>query len=294
VIVTAGSQQALDLAVRLLLDPGETAWVEDPGYLGARGAFRAAAVRPAPIPVDGEGFNAAEGEARAPEARLACVTPSHQFPLGTTMPLARRMMLIEWARRRRAWIVEDDYDSEFRYAGRPLPALQGLDSSGRVIYTGTFSKVLFPALRLGYMVVPEQLVDAFVSARALADRHPPGLEQALAAEFLAEGHFARHLRRMRALYAERQQALLAALRAEIGDRLEVAPAEAGMQLIGWLPDTADDSEVARKAAEAGVIVTAVSTYSMKTRLRPGLLLGYSAFTNRQIREAARKLATVLK
>jgi len=293
VIVTAGSQQALDLAVRLLLDPGDTAWVEDPGYLGARGAFRAAGIRTVPIPVDHEGLNAAEGESRAPEARLACVTPSHQFPLGATMPLARRMMLLDWARRRRAWIVEDDYDSEFRYAGRPLPALQGLDSSGRVIYTGTFSKVLFPALRLGYMVVPKQLVDAFVSARALADRHPPGLEQALAAEFLAEGHFARHLRRMRALYAERQQALLAALRSEIGDGLEVAPAEAGMHLIGWLRNGADDSAVAQKAAEAGVLVTDLSAYSMKAQLRPGLLLGYAAFTPRQIREAARKLAVAL-
>jgi GntR family transcriptional regulator/MocR family aminotransferase len=294
VIITAGSQQALDLAVRLLLDPGDTAWVEDPGYLGARGAFRAAAVRPVPIAVDREGFNAAEGEIRAPDARLACVTPSHQFPLGATMPLARRMMLLEWARRRRAWIVEDDYDSEFRYAGRPLPALQGLDSSGRVIYTGTFSKVLFPALRLGYMVVPEQLVDAFVTARALADRHPPGLEQALAAEFLAEGHFARHLRRMRALYAERQQALLTALRTEIGGSLEVAPDEAGMHLIAWLPNNADDAEVARRAVEAGVMLNAVSTYSMKTRLRPGLLLGYAAFNARQIREATRKLGAILR
>ena len=294
VIVTAGSQQALDLAVRLLLDPGDIALVEDPGYLGARGAFRAAGIRPVPIPVDGEGFDIGAAEARAPEARFVCVTPSHQFPLGATMPLARRMMLLEWARRRRAWIVEDDYDSEFRYAGRPLPALQGLDSSNRVIYTGTFSKVLFPSLRLGYMVVPEQLVDAFLAARALADRHPPGLEQALAAEFLTEGHFARHLRRMRALYAERQQALLSALQTEVGDRLEVAPEEAGMHLIAWLPNGSDDSAVAQKAAEAGIKVNAVSIYAMKTRLRPGLLLGYAAFTPRQIREAARKLAAVLK
>ena len=293
VIVTAGSQQALDLAVRLLLDPGDVAWVEDPGYLGARGAFQAAGVRCAPIPVDKEGLSVTAGEQRAPNARLACVTPSHQYPLGVTMPLTRRMMLLDWARRRRAWIVEDDYDSEFRYGGRPLPSLQGLDPSGRVIYSGTFSKVLFPALRLGYMVVPESLVDAFVSARALADRHPPGLDQALAAEFLAEGHFARHLRRMRALYAERQQVLVAALRKELAGKLEVAPSEAGMHLTTWLPEKADDAALSRRAAAAGIFVSAVSAYSLRVKLRPGLLLGYAAFNPRQIREGARRLAEII-
>jgi GntR family transcriptional regulator/MocR family aminotransferase len=292
VIVTAGSQQALDLAARLLLDPGDAAWVEDPGYLGARGALRAAGVRSIPVPVDSGGLSVVEGEKRAPEARLACVTPSHQYPLGMTMPLSRRTSLLAWARRRRAWIVEDDYDSEFRYSGRPLQALQGLDPIGCVIYTGTFSKVLFPSLRLGYMVVPESLVDTFVSARALADRHPPGLEQAIVAEFLAEGHFARHVRRMRTLYAERQEELVAAFGRELAGGIEASPAEAGMNLTAWLRGNANDLELSHKAAQVGVVVTPVSAYALEVKPRPGLLLGYAAFTTRQIREGVRKLAQI--
>jgi len=288
--VTAGSQQALDLAARVLLDPGDIAWMEDPGYAGARGALRAAGIRCAPVAVDAEGLRVAEGEARAPEARMAYVTPSHQYPLGATLSLSRRMALLAWARRRRAWIVEDDYDSEFRYAGRPLAALQGLDASGRVIYTGTFSKVLFPALRLGYLVVPESVVDAFASARALADRHPPVLEQALVAEFLSEGHFARHIRRMRTLYAERQDALISEAQRELGGWLEVSPAEAGMHLVGWLAPHSNDREASRKAAAAGVSAPAVSAFSVRHWTRPGLLLGYAAVNRRQIREGVRKLA----
>lgn len=292
VIVTAGSQQALDLAARLLLDPGDAAWVEDPGYLGARGALRAAGVRSIPVPVDSGGLSVVEGEKRAPEARLACVTPSHQYPLGMTMPLSRRTSLLAWARRHRAWIVEDDYDSEFRYSGRPLQALQGLDPIGCVIYTGTFSKVLFPSLRLGYMVVPESLVDTFVSARALVDRHPPGLEQAIVAEFLAEGHFARHVRRMRTLYAERQEALVLALGRELGGAIEASPAEAGMNLPAWLRGNASDLELSNKAAQVGVVVTPVSAYALEVKPRSGLLLGYAAFSTRQIREGVRKLAQI--
>src|SRR5262249_37547382 len=159
-----GSQQAIDLAARVLLDPGDTAWVEDPGYLGVRGALQAAGIRCEGIPVDAEGLNVEVGLRRAPRARLACVTPSHQYPLGVTMSLAPRMALLAWARQRRAWIVEDDYDSEFRYTSRPLSSLQGLDPAGRVIYTGSFSKMLFPSIRLGYLVAPLSLVDAFVAA----------------------------------------------------------------------------------------------------------------------------------
>jgi GntR family transcriptional regulator/MocR family aminotransferase len=293
VIVTAGSQQALDLAARLLLDPGDVAWVEDPGYLGARGALLAAGVRPVPVRVDSEGLSVIEGERRAPGARMAYVSPSHQYPLGITMSLPRRMALLDWARRKQAWIVEDDYDSEFRYAGRPLAALQGLDTAHRVIYTGTFSKVLFPALRLGYLVAPEAVVDAFISARALADRHSPSLEQALVSEFLSEGHFARHVRRMRALYAERQGALVSAARRELAGVLDVGPAEAGMHLVGWLPKKAVDREVSRKAADAGVSAPAVSLYAMGPHAPPGLLLGYAAVNGRQIRDGIRKLAATM-
>jgi GntR family transcriptional regulator/MocR family aminotransferase len=293
IIVTAGSQQALDLAARVLLDPGDTAWVEDPGYLGARGALAAAGIRCAPIPVDDEGISVVEGVRRAPEARLASVTPSHQYPLGVTMSLARRMRLLAWARRRRAWIVEDDYDSEYRYTGRPLPALQGLDSAGRVIYTGTFSKVLCPSLRLGYLVCPEALVDAFISARALADRQSPGIEQVVLAEFLSEGHFARHVRRMRALYAERQQVLVSAAQRELAGLLEILPAEAGLHLTAWLPRGASDRDVSGRAAGAGIIAPPLSAYAIEALIRPGLMLGYAALPARQIREGVRKLALVL-
>jgi GntR family transcriptional regulator/MocR family aminotransferase len=293
VIVTAGSQQALNLAARLLLDPGDSAWVEDPGYLGARGALQAAGVRTVPVPLDSEGLNVAEGELQAPGARMAYVTPSHQYPLGVTMSLSRRMTLLDWARRKQAWIVEDDYDSEFRYSGRPLAALQGLDTAHRVIYTGTFSKVLFPALRLGYLVAPEQVVDAFLSARALADRHSPTIEQACVSEFLSEGHFARHVRRMRALYAERQDALVSAARRELAGAIEVAPAEAGMHLVGWLPPGTIDRDVSLRAADAGVCAPAVSSYALGPHSRPGLLLGYAAPNGRQIRDGVRKLAPIM-
>jgi GntR family transcriptional regulator/MocR family aminotransferase len=211
-----------------------------------------------------------------------------------TMSLARRMRLVAWASQHRAWIVEDDYDSEFRYTGRPLAALQGLDSDGRVIYVGTFSKVLFPALRLGYLVVPEALVPAFVAARALVDRQPPGLEQAIVAAFIEEGHFARHLRRMRALYAERQQVLISAARRELAGAVEIPPAEGGLQAVGWLAPGVSDQRVSERAAAAGVVAPPLSAYAMRARMRPGLFLGYAALTQRQIRDGVRKLATVME
>jgi len=198
VIVVAGSQQALDLVARVLLDPGDAVWVEEPGYAGAKGALAAAGARVVPAPVDAEGLDVAAARQRCAAARLAYVTPSHQYPLGMTMSLSRRLALLRWASDAGAWVVEDDYDSEYRYTGRPLAALQGLDTEGRVIYTGTFSKVLFPALRLGYLVVPTDLADAFARAKALTDRGSPVLGQAMLADFLAEGHFGRHIRRMRA------------------------------------------------------------------------------------------------
>ncbi|HEY7392080.1 MAG TPA: PLP-dependent aminotransferase family protein [Bryobacteraceae bacterium] len=294
VIVTDGTQQAFDLAARVLLDPGDTAWVEDPGYLGSRAALRAGGICCMPVPVDTEGISVRDGMARAPHARLVFVTPSHEYPLGVIMSLARRMALLEWARKQRAWIVEDDYDSEFRYRGRPLASLQGLDEAGRVIYTGSFSKTLFPGLRLGYVVAPEKLVETFVQARALASRSSSGLEQFLAAEFLSEGHFGRHVRRMRALYAERQQTLLVAVERELAGALEVQPSDAGQHLVAWLPAGSDDAAISAQAAAAGVIAPPLSAYSMEARLRPGLLLGYTAYNLRQIREGARKLAAVLQ
>jgi GntR family transcriptional regulator / MocR family aminotransferase len=293
VIVVAGSQQALDLTARMLLDEGDEAWIEDPGYLGARGALLGAGARLAPVPVDGEGLNVAMGEEHSPEARLVYVTPSHQYPYGVTMSLPRRLALLEWASQAGAWVVEDDYDSEYRYAGRPLAALQGLDSQGRVIYLGTFSKVLFPALRLGYMIVPPDLVDAFLVARALSDRHSPVLDQAALADFIGDGHFARHIRRMRALYAERQRILVEAASVELAGLLEVQPAEAGMHLVGWLRKGMDDVEVSRRAATHGVEVPPLSMYSVQALQRGGILLGYTAVGEKEIREGVQHLAKAL-
>jgi GntR family transcriptional regulator/MocR family aminotransferase len=213
VFITAGAQPALDLVARVLLSPGDAVWIEEPGYPGLRGPLRHAGARLVPVPLDAEGLSVAAGRARADHARLAVVAPSHQYPQGTTLSLARRLELLDWARERGSWLVEDDYDSEYRYAGRPLAALQGLDAErtgpsdgGRVFYIGTFSKVLFPAIRLGYLVVPPGLVDAVARAREAIDAYPSAIVQPVLAAFMAEGHFAAHVRRMRTVYARRREA----------------------------------------------------------------------------------------
>jgi len=293
VIVVSGSQQALDLAARVLLDPGDAVWIEDPGYMGARGALSGAGARLVPVPVDGEGLDVKEGIEREPEARLVCVTPSHQYPLGVTMSLSRRLELLGWANRSGAWVVEDDYDSEYRYTGRPLEALQGLDTEGSVLYVGTFSKVLFPALRLGYLVVPPDLTDAFVAARELTDRHPPTVDQAILADFIAEGHFLRHLRRMRALYAGRQAALVEEASHGLRGLLDVNPAAAGMHLVGWLPPGEDDREASRRAADGGVEAPPLSLYGSVQGGRGGLMLGYAAVGEGEVRGGVRQLAAAL-
>jgi GntR family transcriptional regulator/MocR family aminotransferase len=267
--------------------------VEEPGYRGARAALLGTGAELVRVPVDAEGLDVAAGRALGAGARLACVTPSHQYPLGATMSLARRLELLRWAGRSSAWVLEDDYDSEYRYSGRPLEALQGLDTEGRVIYVGTFSKVLFPSLRLGYLVVPPDLVDAFTAARELSDRHPPGLDQAVLARFMAEGHFARHVRRTRALYAERQAVLVEEAGRHLSGRLGVAPAEAGMHLVGWLPPGEDDGEVSRRAAERGVEAPPVSLYGATPNGSGGLLLGYAAIGEAEIREGVRRFAPAL-
>jgi GntR family transcriptional regulator/MocR family aminotransferase len=293
VVIVNGSQHGLHLAARLLLDAGDEAWMEDPGYPGARSALRAAGARVVPVPVDADGLRVDEGRRRAPRARLAYATPSHQFPLGGVMSPRRRLELLAWAREAGSWVVEDDYDSEFRYAGRPLPSLQGLDAHGRVLYLGTFSKTLFPALRLGYLVLPGGLVDAFAAARSLGDRHPPVVDQAVLAEFLDDGHFARHLRRMRTLYAERQQVLVDAARRDLAGLLDVPPDGAGMHLVGWLPPGDSDVAAAQRAARHGVVVDALSPYGMEPVSRPALLLGYAAVRPPAIRLGGTRLAEAL-
>ena len=293
VVVVACSQQALDLAARLLVDQGDAVWMEDPGYPGARAAFMAAGARVIPIPVDDEGLDVSQAVALAKDARLVYVTPSHQFPLGVTMSLTRRLILLEHAAHHGLWVLEDDYDSEYRYIGRPLTALHGLDHAGRVIYVGSLSKVLFPAVRIGYLVLPPDLVEPFVTARALALGHGSLVEQAVVAEFMEAGHFARHVRRMRALYAERQAALVETARSHLAGRFEVQPTETGIHLVGWLSAGSDDRLIAQRAAVAGITVRAVSSFRMGTAGRPGLVLGFAAVRPPEIRQAMRRLAAIL-
>ncbi|MFL5560802.1 MAG: PLP-dependent aminotransferase family protein [Gemmatimonadaceae bacterium] len=294
VIVTGGAQQALELVVRLLLDSGDRVWMEDPGYPRARSVFLAAGACVEPVPVDDEGLDVRAGVRAAPDARLVYVTPSHQYPTGAIMTASRRFELLRWAASSNAWIVEDDYDSAYRYASRPLAALHGLDHAGRVLYVGTFSKTLFPALRLGYLVVPPPLAEAFAAARALTDRHPPGVEQAVLADFLIEGHFARHVRRMRMLYHERRDVLLEAAPALLGDRLTLSSGDAGMHLVGQLPPGVDDQDISARALSRGVVAPALSRYAVRRPERGALLLGYSAFPPRVLRAALRRLAETLE
>jgi GntR family transcriptional regulator/MocR family aminotransferase len=294
VVITSGAQQALDIVARLLLDPGDEVWIEDPGYLGARSVFVAAGARLIPVPVDDEGLSVTAGTRRAPAARLAYVSPSHHYPLGSTLSLSRRLALLEWASRADAWVIEDDYDSEYRYSGRPLASLQGLDDERRVIYLGTFSKMLFPALRLGYMIVPPDLVDAFTAARSVFSRFSPVVEQAALTDFIVEGHFARHIRRMRALYAERQAVMVEEAARELGGLLEVRPDEAGMHLVGWLPEGIDDRSASASANSQGVEAPALSHFCIERRLAGGLILGYAGYARREIRSGVTQLAAALR
>jgi GntR family transcriptional regulator/MocR family aminotransferase len=290
VMIVPGSQGALDLAARMLIDTGDPVWVEDPGYPGARGAFLGAGAEIVPVPVDQEGLMVSVGIERAPEAVLVYLTPSHQFPLGVTMSLARRLALLDWAKRANAYILEDDYDSEFRFASRPLATLQGLDEAERVIYIGTFSKVLFPSLRIGYLILPSVLVDPFLKVRRLIDIHAPMFEQAVLANFMIEGHFRRHLRRMRTVYAERRNALLEAAR-ELP--LEIDSPEAGIHCVGWLPKGMDDLTLASQAPNYDLNLTSLSSFSIKPLPRKGLLLGYGGFGAREIKAGVRRLGTLL-
>jgi GntR family transcriptional regulator/MocR family aminotransferase len=293
VLVVSGSQQGLDLAARLLLDDGDPVWMEDPGYVGARAAFRASGGRVVPVPVDDEGLVVERGVRAAPRARLAYVTPSHQYPAGVVLSRERRGALLAWARRADAWILEDDYDSEYRHVGWPLESLQGLDGGERVIYVGTFSKTMFPGLRLGYVIAPRALAAAFGNARALLDRQPPAAEQAALASFLEDGAYARHLRRMRTTYAARRAALFDAAGRELAGRLELRPAETGMHLLGLLPPGVDDRAVSARALEIGVEAPALSRYALRRPRRGGLVLGYAGYDEKALSRGVGLLAQVL-
>lgn len=292
VIITNGAQQALDLISKVFIEAGDSILIENYCYTGARNSFKSVGANLIPVPIDKEGINLSAID-NVPDALLAYVTPSHQFPLGITMSLSRRLALLEKAEQTGMWIIEDDYDSEYRYSGRPLASLQGLDRSGRVFYVGTFSKTIFPALRLGCLVVPKDLIEIFKTARALSDSHSPLIDQTVLAEFIIDGHFARHVRRMRKIYQERQEFLVAEAQKELSGLLEIKKNNAGMHLIGWLPEGVDDRAIAKKAVEAGIRVAPVSDYALTALKRGGLVLGYTAIDETQIREGVKTLRRVL-
>ncbi|MCA1247511.1 PLP-dependent aminotransferase family protein, partial [Massilia sp. MS-15] len=298
IVITSGSQQALYLLAQLLLAPGEGVWLESPGYQGAAAPFEVAGARVCPVPVDAEGMDVAYAEAHYPDAALAFATPSHQLPLGVTMSLARRLALLRWAEARRAWIIEDDYDSEYRYTGPPLASLQGLDRSGCVIYVGTLSKVLFPGLRLGYVVAPPALAEALAQAKAVVDRHSAIVPQAVLADFIQQGHFARHIRRTREAYGARRAALLEALDGRLGGMLRCGPSDAGLDVCVHLAGGMDEAAAVARATAAGIDLRPLAYYAHPAAgpacaTGPGLLLGFSAFTPAQIDEGVARLAQAL-
>ena len=296
IIVVSGSQQALDLTARMLLDPGDGVLIEEPHYLGARHVFLAAGARLIPAPVDGDGLDVTKAPPAAARTRLAYATPSHQFPGGAVMPLARRLDLLAWAGRRDAYIVEDDYDSEYRYGGKPVEAIQGLDRSGRVIYMGTFSKTVFPSLRVGYLVLPPELVGPFRRAKWLADRHTPLLEQQALADFIAGGHYERHLRRTRQRLSARRGALLEALQEFLGDSATLQGENAGLHLLLWLKGVSAESldGLIERAAMEGVGIYSALPYYLEPPPRAGLIVGFAALGERDIRAGVRRLARVME
>lgn len=293
IIVTTGIHQSIDLAVRLLTDSGDVIWTEDPCYWGVRSVLQVSGLSMKAIPVDTEGINPSADDLADPP-KLMLVTPSHQYPLGMVMSLARRRMLLEFARQNGCWIIEDDYDSEFRYGSRPLASLQGLDKDGQVIYVGSFGKTLFPGLRVGYIVVPEGLSASFATASAELYREGQLLQQAVLAEFIAEGHFTSHIRRMRGVYGQRRQIVLDTIRKRYGDTLQIEGGDAGLHLVLRLPDGVDDRQVAKAALDVNVVVRPLSGYFLRPgREVSGLLIGYGGVPEDEIEPAFDRLTEVL-
>jgi GntR family transcriptional regulator/MocR family aminotransferase len=294
IMVVNGSQHALDLSARVLLDPDTPVWIEEPGYVFLRHTLTLSGCRLVPVPVDAEGLDVAAGIQLCREARVAYVTPSHQYPLGATMSAARRLQLLEWAHSSGAWIVEDDYDSEYRYESMPVASMQGLDSGSRVIYIGTFSKTLFPSLRLGYIVIPAALVPRFLAVRQANDLCPSHLYQAALADFISGGHFARHVRRTRQLYAQRRNALAQALRKEFGSEIEILGAEAGMHLVVTLPAGLSDQKISARAAREGLWLWPLSAAYAGANVRQGFVLGFGGTKADEMPAQVRRLRKAMR
>ncbi|KKJ75794.1 hypothetical protein WH95_16325 [Kiloniella litopenaei] len=307
VMITSGARQATDFMARILLDSGDTAWFEEPGYPGLKGPLHSAGIEMAFVPVDDEGLSVQTGRSMAKNARMAVVSPSHQYPLGIVMSLRRRLELLDWAEENDAWILEDDYESEFRFSGKPISSLQGLEAerrghlkgASRVVYLGSFSKVLFHVLRLGYLVVPDHLVDAVRSARMLMDERSSLLAQPALADFMAEGHFSSHIRRMRKVYAQRQKMLVDGIEEYLSDYLEINPNIAGLHITAYFTDKADkrttDREVVAAADKMNISASPLSLfYNNKSVARQGLLMGYGACRQGEIESGCKRLASVFK
>ncbi len=293
ILIVAGMQQAMLISALAVLDPGDGAWIEDPGFHQARRVFALAGAEIVPRPLDTEGI-VLHGAPTRPRPRLIYVTPSHQFPLGITMSLKRRTVLLEFAQTRGAYILEDDYNAEFRFSGPPLPCLQGLDRSGRVIYAGTMSKILYPSLRLGYLLVPAPLADAVAKLRSTMDQHSPTIDQATLARFITEGFYLSHVRRMRKIYSERREVFIEQFHQLLGHRFTLEIADAGLHALAWLRSAKDLPVIQRAAPQLGVKISPLAFFCIEAKLPPALVLGFGAWSPAQIREALVRLAGALE
>jgi GntR family transcriptional regulator / MocR family aminotransferase len=294
IVVVSGVQQGLDLVARALVKPGSSVWIEDPGYFGATAAFRYAGAKIIPVPLDDHGLDIFAARKLLARPKAAYVTPSHQFPLGMSMSVERRLSLLSWASEVGAFVIEDDYDSEYRFEGRPIPALQGLDKKGSVIFLGSFNKVLFPALRLGYMVLPARLLDPVLALRVSADFYPPAPIQAALCDFMTEGHLGRHIRKMREVYANRLGVLQDTARRYLAGLLDISPVRAGLSTVGFLRNGVSSRKAERAAAENGVEVLGLHRFALQGKCIDGLLMGFAAFAESEIAQAIVNLAAALE
>jgi len=294
IMIVSGSQQALDVTTRVLLDPGAEAWVEEPGYWLVHQVLKIAGCRAVPVPVDSQGLDVLAGIALSPNAHAAFVSPSHQYPLGVTMTATRRFQLLEWAHNAGSWVIEDDYDSEYRYESPPLSSLQGLDTNFRVIYIGTFSKVLFPSMRVGYIVIPPDLIERFAAVRQAMDLGPEPTNQAVLAEFIRERHFARHIRKMRQVYGERRRALVKEIKGQLGPAVSILGGEAGMHVTILIDGGLNDREIAASAANRKLWLSPLSLSYLGEDPHPGFVLGFGNTRASEIPKAVSILSELLK
>lgn len=292
IVITSGTQQSLDLLARVLIRAGDRVWIEDPGYQDAAEIFRLAGARIVPIPVDSDGLRMPNSRRAAP--RAIYVTPAHQFPLGVSLRLDRRLELLSWSRDQGAVLLEDDYDSEFRFSGRPIPAMKGIGGFNHVVLLGTFNKTLFPALRIGYIVAPDAWLDPLLRLRRLTERFPAALPQRTLAAFIEEGHFARHLRRMREVYGARLAALRAALQSELDGVVSLPEIEAGLNIPAFLHKSKDARAAAECAEAQDLEVWTLDRFAIARTDLNGFLLGFAPFTEQEIRTAVSKLASVIE